>query len=630
MKGSRADRSLEMTESNQFELRTFDSNARLATVADIARALSANLTLEKLLELIMERLTRALDAERSTLFLWTDEHSGVLWSKVALGSDVHEIRIRPGQGIAGWVASTGRGVNIKDVYQDSRFDPHWDVENHFRTTSMLCQPIFHRDGDLIGVVQVLNKKHGYFSVDDEGLLSTINALAAMSIVNNRLNNQLAVHNVSLTDTQRQLAERVSEIDLLYRLEQEAGAASDSDELLRALVDQIAAAVPTTVAELALVTESGSMLILRSRRGEPLQLLNFAEPVGLAGKVIDHGQLFNINEVQASLVSAMAAAEHLPFTPDAGLVLPLLVDGAAIGAIAVYEKPQKSAQLTEDDAKLLTLVSGQVTRAIVQRRAREAAAHEDRLSAVGSALAGVMHDFRTPMTIASAYVQMLKQEDDASEREILANDVLKQLDRMLQMTREVLSFARGEQTVFIRRIMVPEFAREAETLIQQIFASTRVKTQVDCPFRGAAHFDHIKLLRVVQNVARNARDALTHTHDGKFTLRIYAEDDDLILEFADNGHGVPDAFRHKLFATFATQGKADGTGLGLAMVKQFAEAHGGTVLYRDTEGGGATFVIRLAQNPELREQQDKTEPVPPPQIEVAALPPPTPKDPIWGR
>ena len=118
MKGTRADRSIESTQSNELEMRSFDSNARLATVADIARALSASISLEKLLELIMDRLTRALDAERSTLFLWTEENSGELWSKVALGSDMREIRIRPGQGIAGWVASTGRGVNIKNSKGD--------------------------------------------------------------------------------------------------------------------------------------------------------------------------------------------------------------------------------------------------------------------------------------------------------------------------------------------------------------------------------------------------------------------------------------------------------------------------------------------------------------------------------
>jgi signal transduction histidine kinase len=101
---------------------------------------------------------------------------------------------------------------------------------------------------------------------------------------------------------------------------------------------------------------------------------------------------------------------------------------------------------------------------------------------------------------------------------------------------------------------------------------------------------------VQNIARNARDVLAHREDGLFTIDIALDGDELVLTFADNGTGVPLGFRHRMFDAFATQGKKDGTGLGLAMVKQFAQAHGGGVTYRDTAGGGATFEIRIARDP----------------------------------
>ncbi len=76
------------------------------------------------------------------------------------------------------------------------------------------------------------------------------------------------------------------------------------------------------------------------------------------------------------------------------------------------------------------------------------------------------------------------------------------------------------------------------------------------------------------------------------MEIAGNPDEVVLTFADNGAGVPLAFQHRLFDAFATQGKEGGTGLGLAMVKQVAEAHGGTVSYRDTPGGGATFELRI--------------------------------------
>ncbi len=598
--------SSEQMESSDLQLRSIANDLRLATVADIARALSTSLSLEELLNLIMDRLTRALDADRSTLFLLSDDGTE-LWSTVAQGVEANgghhtlrrEIRIHKGQGLAGWVAATGRGVNVKDAHQDSRFDPHWDDAFDYRTRSMLCQPVFDSDGELIAVVQVLNKRHGWFTVEDESLLRTIMAMAAISIVNSQLNRIQVYQNVTLRDTQKQLAEKISEIDLLFDLEKQAAHAGSLDDLVNLMLQRIGAAVPVAVVQIALPTSTGGLVLhrLQTRRLGEVQLLVLDDVSGLSGTVLQDGVAADVCALDGRALTILAHAEQLPFVPQTGLCLPLQEGDQVIGALAVYDPPGRTQCLTEADAKLLTLISGQVARAVSQRQARELAEREDRLSAVGRALAGVMHDFRTPMTVASGYVQMLKHEEDADERDHLADDVLHQLERMMQMTREVLAFARGEQTVLMRKIQVAEFAREAEELVRQMFSGASTTVTVRCHYKGPARFDAGKLLRVVQNIARNSRDVLAHRSDGTFTMDLDADGDELVLTFADNGTGVPMAFRHRMFEPFATQGKKDGTGLGLAMVKQFAEAHGGGVTYRDTPGGGATFEIRIARDPQ---------------------------------
>ncbi len=596
---TRALRPADLSESADLQVRSFEADVRLRTLADIARALSARLSLDELLSLILDRLTRALDADRAMLFLAVED-SDELAAKVVMDGELREFRIQTGQGIAGWVAATGRGVNVKDVYRDSRFDPTWDHENDYRTGSMLCQPVFDSAGDLVAVVQVLNKRQGYFSVDDEVLLNTLMAMAAISIVNAKLNSTLVFHNLSLTDTRRALAEKVREIDLLYTLERKAGDAQDLADVVRTLLERIGATVSGSLVQIALVTPRRGMVVHRLMHGSPgIDVRVFEQLVGLSGQVIAAGQPLDVCELDADEAARLAVAEQLPFAPDVGVFLPLVARDAVVGALAVVEKPGRMQCLTEDDSKLMTLVSGQVARAIAQRQARDQAEREDRLESVGRALTGIMHDFRTPMTVASGYVQMFKYAEDPSERTELADKVLAQLARIQQMSKEVTAFARGEQTMLVRKVMVADFAHEAEELIGQIFHDPAlpvlpVQFSLDCRFKGVARFDAFKLLRVVQNIARNARDALADCTDGRFQGVIDAEGDQLVLTFVDNGAGVPLAFRHRLFDPFATQGKKDGTGLGLAMVKQFAEAHGGGVAYRDTPGGGATFEIRIAR------------------------------------
>ena len=113
-----------------------------------------------------------MTAERSTLYL-LDEDRGELWAKVAQGEDDREIRFPVGAGLAGWVAKTGQSINIKDAYQDPRFNNYVDERTGYRTHSIICQPIRNQRRKIIGVVQVLNKQKGYFTIADEQLLSAL-------------------------------------------------------------------------------------------------------------------------------------------------------------------------------------------------------------------------------------------------------------------------------------------------------------------------------------------------------------------------------------------------------------------------------------------------------------------------
>src|SRR5215469_7581955 len=89
---------------------------------EVGTALGTTLDLDQLLELILDRITDALEADRATLYL-IDEANDELVSRVALGDDVRSIRIKVGTGIAGHVASTAKPMHVRDAYKDPRFSP---------------------------------------------------------------------------------------------------------------------------------------------------------------------------------------------------------------------------------------------------------------------------------------------------------------------------------------------------------------------------------------------------------------------------------------------------------------------------------------------------------------------------
>ena len=126
-----------------------------------------------------------LTSERATIFMH-DQSTGTLFSRVSAGGEINEIRFPSHLGIAGEVFTSGESMNIPHAYADLRFNPSFDKQTGFFTRSILCVPIVNNDNETIGVTQVLNKKGGVFSDEDEQRLKAFTAQISISLQNSKL------------------------------------------------------------------------------------------------------------------------------------------------------------------------------------------------------------------------------------------------------------------------------------------------------------------------------------------------------------------------------------------------------------------------------------------------------------
>ena len=152
---------------------------------DVVSDVTADIKLGSLLQKVMGEATRLLNAERSTLFL-NDEKTGQLWSEVGQGLESMQIRLPNHVGIAGAVFTTAKSINIPYAYADLRFNPAFDRQTGFFTRSILCVPIINKSGKTIGVTQVLNKRGGPFSTEDESRLRAFTAQISIALENAKL------------------------------------------------------------------------------------------------------------------------------------------------------------------------------------------------------------------------------------------------------------------------------------------------------------------------------------------------------------------------------------------------------------------------------------------------------------
>jgi len=152
---------------------------------DIVSEVTADIKLGSLLQKVMGEATRMLNAERSTLFL-NDEKTNELWSEVGQGLESVQIRLPNHLGIAGAVFTSSKAINIPHAYADLRFNPGFDKKTGFFTRSILCTPIINKNGKTIGVTQVLNKRGGPFTAQDESRLRAFTAQISIALENAKL------------------------------------------------------------------------------------------------------------------------------------------------------------------------------------------------------------------------------------------------------------------------------------------------------------------------------------------------------------------------------------------------------------------------------------------------------------
>jgi signal transduction histidine kinase len=577
--------------------RLADEHKKLVLIQEVGRALSSGLALDPLLSLIMAKVTDLMDADRSTLYLLSDDRDE-LWSKLVQGPDIINIRLRVGEGIAGWVADTGGIVNISDVYQDSRFDATVDMKSGYRTTSMLCVPMQDAAGQRVGVLQVLNKKVGIFVTADEELLLALASQAAVAIANARLVHSVLEQNQALSKVRRDLERKTRELNAVYEIEKEVSASFHMDELLRRILAQTIAALGGGGGAIALRQTDLSLQFSTAQGPGATKLIGQVLPAGagILGWSVQHRTPVIVDHPSTDPRYAADLARTIGVVPQVVIVAPLVDGDDVVGGIEIIEQRRYAREQevsmtrrwSEDDLKMLELIAAQIARAIGLARQRNEVQTKDRLASIGQMMAGVLHDLKTPMTIISGYAQLMAGSDDAAQREQYVDMISRQFGLMSGMTKDVLAFSRGDADVVIRKVYLHRFLEDVQTQMQALVAGRNITFSVDSGFDGVAWFDDQKLLRVIQNLVRNAVEAMPG--GGLVTLRIVDQPDALGWTIADNGPGIPMSMRSRLFELFATE-KKGGTGLGLAIVKKIIDDHGGHIRC-DTSEQGTSFHFEL--------------------------------------
>ena len=550
------------------------------SMQQIGKALSSVLNRDKLLILIMEEVTKLIEAERGTLYI-VDEEKGEIWSKIAQKAEIKEIRQKIGVGISGYVAKTGETINIKDAYRDKRFDPTTDKKTGYVTRSILCMSIREpvknerETGKIIAVLQLLNKIDGHFTDEDEDLLTSLGSQIAISLANSRLYSILE--------------DRLNELDLMYTLEKELSGSAELDILLQRLLDVLTKTLNAEHALMLLPEKDSDQFSGRygvNLDASRLRKAEFSKTKGVIGKVLSSGDVYVANEAENDALVDHGNGTFFKISLNQILCTPLKTESDTLGIIELINKKSAGRYFSENDVKIIQSVASQVARGIETYRLKEEKMKADRLATIGNMMSTIVHDLRTPMNNIYGFVDLMLEEDDSGTRQEYADIINEQIKILTNMTTDVLDFAKGKTTILPRKCPVDKLVNDFGRFFEEDIRRKGFEFESQINTSSMIYVDPEKINRVFMNIMKNALEAMGKK--GKFSLIADEQNGEVVFRLKDNGPGIPEEIKDRLFDSFVTSGKEGGTGLGLAIVKKVIDEHKGRIEVISEKGKGTTF------------------------------------------
>jgi signal transduction histidine kinase len=540
---------------------------RLQAVTDAALA---HLRLDELLAALLERTREMLEVDTCAILL-LDEETNELVARAALGieEEVEQgIRIPVGAGFAGRIAAEKRPLILDDVDHGPVLNP---ILREKGLKSMLGVPLVV-EGDVLGVFHVGSLVPRAFQDDEVDLLQLVADRAA-----------LAIEHARLFEAERSARVRIEHVQAVTDA---ALAHLEVDELLQVLLPRIRDILQTDTCAVLLLDEEANELVARAALGieeEVEQGVRIPVGAGFAGRVAAEARPLVIDVDQYGVYNPILRQKGI----KSMLGVPLIVRGVSLGVLHVGALTPR--MFTRDEVDLLQLVAERVAIAIERARLHEELVQLDQLKLNFVAIAS--HELRTPATSVYGILKTLSErKDELTEelREELLRVGVEQGERLRRLLEDLLDLSRLDA----RAINVEPRPLVLKTALADVVHGALPATaavELEIPDDLAAVVDPLVLDRVVSNLVANAASY------GAPPIRIAAKNRDrhLRVTVEDAGPGIPAELEGRVFDRFARGRDKSGHGLGLAIARAYAQAHGGDLIY-DPSRGGARFELIIPQ------------------------------------
>jgi signal transduction histidine kinase len=272
-----------------------------------------------------------------------------------------------------------------------------------------------------------------------------------------------------------------------------------------------------------------------------------------------------------------------------LCLPLAVRQDVIGV--VYLDSRRRLPHHQPDLPLLEALAGLAAVAIQNSRLVEERVRSERTAAIGQMARAVVHDLRSPLTSIRGLAELLHDRAPGSDpsRSHLAT-IIAESDRLTGLIGDLLQFSRDAPPLNRAPTHLSELVRQTLKPLEARLERANVTLSLSLDEQACAAVDAGRILRVLHNLVANSLEAMRD--GGRLNIRCWRVNGTCHLSVGDTGCGMSEEVRRRVFEPLFTQGKTNGTGLGMTIVQKIVEEHAGSVRVESAPGKGTTVTVAL--------------------------------------
>ncbi|MCX6169730.1 MAG: ATP-binding protein [Ignavibacteriales bacterium] len=396
-------------------------------------------------------------------------------------------------------------------------------------------------------------------------------------------------NSSMFDSQMEEEMNADELQMIIKAAELVNSTIHVDEVLKNIID---------VAKDLTHSDRGTLYLVDNEKGELWSLITLGDEMreirlkigeGLAGFVAKSGETINIKDVRKDSRFKADFDRESGYTTKNMICFPIKNNkGNIVGVLQLLNSA--NGEFTKRDEEFLAALSIHSAIALNNAELVEKLLQGERVHSLGKMANFLIQDIKKPVLVSKRYAEHLRTKSLPPDAVQVLDMLLDQLNQVADLVQTTSSYSEGKPILRMLNVSLNSTLSDYASRVEQLVGSRNCQIQNEFDKDVTVKLDVKEFFQTYQHIVKNACDAMPD--GGKIIISTKRADKKVEISFKDNGLGISDGFKEKIFEPFMTLGKKEGTGLGLAITKKIIEAHDGTINVQSALGEGATFMITL--------------------------------------